>query len=69
MKKQKPIIFNDAYTVKFQHKKPDGFVEIMSETVLIPLTCDNPEKNNHEKACKVIESKYKEVKIFSCTYQ
>ena len=68
MTKPKTSVYKEQYTVKFRYKKPDGFWETLTETVLIPVFNPNREKQNHSKACDEILRQYPSATIIDCSY-
>jgi len=56
----------EAYIVKFNYQKPDGFFAIEKETVLVETS--GSEKGNHGKAAEQVRSEHPGCEIISVAY-
>ncbi len=69
MKKKKPKIYYDAYSVKFNYQKIDGYWTQLTKTVLVPILDWKKEKGYHLEAEKMILKEYPNAQIVTVTYQ
>lgn len=64
--------FDEAYTIKAEYQKEDGFWTTIKITQLVPVTNGVNEKNNHEKAKQLFlkDNKHlKNLRVKSVIYQ
>lgn len=61
--------FKEGYSVKYDYRKPDGYWRIGAiEDVFVKVVHGVNEKNNHDKADKVILEKHPKVVIHKISY-